>query len=141
MADYNNIVIVGRLTHDPELRHIPSGKAVCGLRVATKQGWGDREGTCFIDVTVWDKSGEACDKYLRKGSSLLVAGELQLDQWEDNEGNKRSKHKINAREVKFLDGKDSARGGDGGEGNSGGNPRADRQREIDELAGDDGAPF
>lgn len=108
MADFNKVVLVGRLTRDPELRATPSGMAVCKLGVAVGRKYKDKSGnlqqeTTFVDVDVWAKSAENCAKYLSKGSALLVDGELRMDQWEDKtSGEKRSKLKVTANSVQFL---------------------------------------
>jgi len=109
MADLNKVFLMGRLTSDPELRRTPSGVAVAELRMATTRSWPGRDGerreeTLFIDVTVWDRQAENCCQYLRKGSSLHVEGFLRMDNWEDkNTGEKRSKIRVNADRVQFLD--------------------------------------
>ena len=109
MADLNKIFLMGRLTFDPELRRTPSGTAVVELRMATSRSWmgkdGDRkEETLFIDVTVWDRQAETCAQYLKKGSSIHVDGYLKMDTWDDKTtGEKRSKIKVQADRVQFLD--------------------------------------
>src|SRR4051812_21699870 len=123
MADLNKVFLMGRLTFDPELRRTPSGTAVTELRMATSRSWSGRDGerreeTLFIDVTVWDRQAENCCQYLRKGSSIHVEGSLKMDSWEDkNTGEKRSKIRVHADRVQFLD----SRRGDSGMG-AGGSP-------------------
>ena len=100
---------MGRLTFDPELRRTSSGKAVAELRMATSRSWTTGEGerredTLYIDITVWDRQAENCCQYLRKGSSIHVEGSLKMDSWEDKtSGEKRSKIRIQAERVQFLD--------------------------------------
>ena len=120
MADLNKVFLMGRLTFDPELRRTPSGTAVTELRMATTRSWPGRDGerreeTLFIDVTVWDRQAENCCQFLRKGSSIHVEGSLRTDTWDDkNTGEKRSKIRVTAERVQFLD---SRRGeGAGGPG-------------------------
>ncbi len=109
MADLNKVFLMGRLTADPELRRTPSGIAVTELRMATTRSWAGRDGerreeTLFMDVTVWDRQAETCCQYLRKGSSIHVEGSLRMDNWEDkNTGEKRSKIRVTADRVQFLD--------------------------------------
>ena len=109
MADLNKVFLMGRLTFDPELRRTPNGIAVTELRMATTQTWPGRDGerreeTLFIDVTVWDRQAENCCQYLRKGSSVHIEGSLRMDTWEDkNTGEKRSKIRVRADRVQFLD--------------------------------------
>ncbi len=123
MADLNKVFLMGRLTFDPELRRTPSGSAVTELRLATTRTWAGRDGerreeTLFIDVTVWERQAETCCQYLRKGSAVHVEGSLKMDTWDDKTtGEKRSKIKVQADRVQFLDSRraDGA-GGPGGMG-------------------------
>jgi single-strand DNA-binding protein len=118
MADLNKVFLMGRLTFDPELRHTPSGTAVAELRMATKRTWPGRDGerkeeTLFIDVTVWDRQAETCCQYLKKGSGIHVEGSLKMDTWDDKTtGEKRSKIKVQAERVQFLDRRESSGGSD-----------------------------
>jgi single-strand DNA-binding protein len=116
MADLNRVFLMGRLTFDPELRRTPGGTAVTELRMATSRNWSGRDGerreeTLFIDVTVWDRQAENCCQYLRKGSQIHVEGSLRMDTWDDKTtGEKRSKIRVHADRVQFLD----SRRGDAG---------------------------
>ena len=107
MAGFNKMIAMGNLTKDPVLRTIPSGAQVCDMTLATNRtflvGGEKREETCFIDVAVWGKQGEACGKFLKKGRPVLIEGRLVLQQWE-KDGEKRSKHIITAERVQFLGG-------------------------------------
>jgi single-strand DNA-binding protein len=120
MADLNKVFLMGRLTFDPELRYVPSGSAVTELRMAVNRSWTGRDGerkdeSLFIDVTVWDRQAENCCQYLKKGSNVHIEGSLKMDSWDDKTtGEKRSKIKIQADRVQFLD-----RRGDSGPGGSG----------------------
>jgi len=122
MADLNKVFLMGRLTFDPELRRTTGGTAVSELRMATTRSWAGRDGerreeTLFIDVTVWDRQAENCCQFLRKGSSIHVEGSLKMDSWDDKTtGEKRSKIRVHADRVQFLDGRrgDSAGGMGGG---------------------------
>lgn len=109
MADLNKVFLMGSLTFDPELRRTPSGTAVSELRMVTSRTWMSREGErreekLFIDVTVWDRQAENCCQYLHKGSPIHVEGALKMDTWEDKStGEKRSKIRVHADRVQFLD--------------------------------------
>jgi single-strand DNA-binding protein len=108
MAQLNRVFLIGNLTRDPELRRAPNGNAVTDLSLATNRKYQSngemREEVTFVDVTVWDKTAEACVEHLRKGSPIHVEGALKLDQWEDRAtGEKRSKLKVQADRVQFLD--------------------------------------
>ncbi len=109
MADLNKVFLMGSLTADPELRRTPSGSAVTELRVVTSRTWTGRDGDrreekLYIDVTVWDRQAENCCQFLRRGSGIHVEGYLKMDTWDDkNTGEKRSKIRIQAERVQFLD--------------------------------------
>ena len=109
MADLNKVFLMGRLTFDPELRYAPSGSAVSELRLAINRVWTGRDGdrkeeVLFIDVTVWDRQAENCCQYLKKGSQVHIEGALKMDTWDDKTtGEKRSKIKVQAERVQFLD--------------------------------------
>ena len=107
MASFNKVILMGNLTRDPELKHTAGGTAVVELGLAVNDSFKNSAGetvekVCFVDITAWSKQAENCAKYLEKGSSVLVEGTLQLEQWENADGDKRSKHKVNAAFVKFL---------------------------------------
>ncbi|MFO0951151.1 MAG: single-stranded DNA-binding protein [Isosphaeraceae bacterium] len=114
MADLNRVFLMGRLTRDPELRRTPNGTAVAELGLATSRSWTGRDGdrkeeTLFIDVTVWDRQAETCCQYLKKGSGIHVEGSLRMDTWEDKTtGEKRSKVRVHADRVQFLDRREPA---------------------------------
>ena len=109
MPDLNKVFLMGNLTFDPELRRTPSGTAVTELRMASNRSWQGRDGerheeVLFIDVTVWDRQAENCCQYLRKGSLIHVEGSLRMDTWDDKTtGEKRSKIRVQADRVQFLD--------------------------------------
>jgi len=124
MADLNRVFLMGRLTFDPELRYTPSGSAVTDLRMATSRTWTGKEGdrkeeTLYIDVTVWDRQAETCCQYLKKGSGIHVEGSLKMDTWDDKTtGEKRSKIKVQAERVQFLDRRSDSGGGGSEEGHA-----------------------
>lgn len=113
MVALNKVYIAGRLTRKPELRKTPSGVAVTDLLVAlnrdfTTQSGAKQQEVCFVDVVVWGKQAEACAVILDTSSSVLIEGRLQLDVWHTNNGkDKRSKLRIAAERVQFLDKKGS----------------------------------
>jgi single-strand DNA-binding protein len=121
MANINRVVLVGNLTKDPELRHTPSGTAVCKLRIAvnTRQkdpqgNWGDKPN--YFDVTVWGNQGESCAQYLSKGRPVGVDGRLDWREWDAQDGTKRQAVEIIADTVQFLGSRDGGGGGGGGDG-------------------------
>ena len=111
MANVNKVFLIGRLTHDPELRFTPQGTAVCDLdlavnRVSKAPDGSQREETCFVRVTAWQRQAETAAEYLKKGREVHVEGRLTLDQWEDKKsGEKRSRLKVTAERIQFIGGK------------------------------------
>lgn len=120
----NVIVLIGRLTKDPELRYTQSGKAVATLRLAVDRGTTNPQGekeTDFIDVVVWERQAETVANYLQKGRQVAVQGRLQIRSYETQEGQRREKAEVVATTVRFLDrGQDAGMGGGGGFGMGGG---------------------
>ena len=105
----NHIVLMGRLTRDPELRYTQSQVPVATFRIAVDRDFGGRDGaekqTDFIDVVAWRSTGEFVSKYFTKGSMAVVSGRLQLRDWTDREGNKRTSAEVVADNVYFGDSK------------------------------------
>ena len=110
----NHIVIMGRLTRDPELRRTGSGIAVASFTVAVDRDFGGRDGgekeTDFIDCVAWRQTGEFVSKYFTKGSMIVVSGRLQIRSWTDKEGNKRRSAEVVADNVYFGESKRSSEG-------------------------------
>ncbi len=107
MQNINAVIITGNLTRDPELRHLGSGTAVCGLRVAVNERRKDQSGEYYdrpnyLDVTVWGARGEACAEHLAKGRGVAVDGRLEWREWETKDGGKRQAVQIVADSVQFL---------------------------------------
>lgn len=105
----NQIVIMGRLTRDPELRRTGTGLAVASFTVAVDRDWpskdtGEKE-TDFIDCVAWRQTGEFVSKYFSKGSMIVVSGRLQIRPWTDKDGNKRKTAEIVADNVYFGESK------------------------------------
>jgi single-strand DNA-binding protein len=112
----NSIALIGRLTADPELRTTHGGAPVAQMRVAVarrrgKQG--EDRGAVFVDVVCFGALAESCAQYLETGRQVAVNGRLELDEWETDAGERRSRHKVLAAEVEFLGGRRSE--GDGSE--------------------------
>ena len=105
----NHIVIMGRLTRDPELRRTGSGVAVTSFTVAVDRDFGNRESgereTDFIDCVAWRQTGEFVSKYFAKGRMAVVSGRLQIRNWTDKEGNKRRTAEVIADNVYVGDSK------------------------------------
>ena len=112
----NRIILMGRLTRDPELRHTQSGTAVASFSLAVDRDFKSRDGgertTDFIDIVAWRNTAEFASKYLTKGRMAVVEGRLQLRDWTDRDGNKRRSAEVVADNVYFGDSRrDAAEGG------------------------------
>ena len=104
----NKIILMGRLTHDPELRRTQSGVAVTSFSLAVERDYKSQSGekeTDFIDVVAWWGTAEFAAKYLDKGRMAAVTGSLQGRSWEDKDGNKRTAIEVVADSVYFGDSK------------------------------------
>ena len=102
--NYARVMIGGRLTRDPEMKYLASGKAVAHFSLAVNDGWGDNEHASFIDCQAWEKTAENIVKFFHKGDALFIEGELRQESWE-KDGEKRSKIGVVAEYVQFLGGK------------------------------------
>ncbi len=121
---FNQVVLMGNLTRDPELRTTPNGNNVCSFSLALNRSYKAADGswteaTDFIDVVAWGSLGERVAQYLTKGRPALVSGRLQSRSWEQD-GQKRSKVEVIAQDVTFLG------GGQGGGQAAGGADNADK---------------
>jgi single-strand DNA-binding protein len=119
----NKILLIGNLTRDVEIRYTQGGTAIAKFGLAVNRRWKDRnagedrEETMFIDVNVFGRSAEIAHQYLSKGRQVLVEGRLVLEQWTDQNGQKRSRHSVSADNLQFLggarsDGGDQSQSGD-----------------------------
>lgn len=102
----NQVVLMGRLTRDVEVRATPTGKNVASFTLAVDKE-GKDDGAHFIDITAWEKLADLAAQYIRKGSKVCVTGSLNQQTWEQD-GNKRSKITVTARDITFLDSKSDA---------------------------------
>jgi single-strand DNA-binding protein len=107
MANYNKVILVGNLTRDPQLSYLPSQTPVCEFGIAVNRRWRgangeQREETCFVDCRLFGKQAETFNQYMSKGRPVLIEGRLQLDTWEGQDGQRRSKHRIFVQNFQFL---------------------------------------
>jgi single-strand DNA-binding protein len=105
--NYNKVILAGHLTRDPELRYTQNNTAVCNFGLAVNRKYKDEENVCFVDITAWSKPAELISEYLSKGDPILLDGRLELDQWENKDGEKRSRHKITLENFQFCSKVDS----------------------------------
>ncbi|MBI3725991.1 single-stranded DNA-binding protein [bacterium] len=135
MANLNKVFLIGRLTKDPELRHLPNGTPKAELRMASSRTYttnGERrEDTCYVDIVAWSRQAEIVNQYLKKGSQIFVEGRLDYQEWTSQDGSKRSKHQVVADRVQFLDPRGGGQGSgpeiEAGEDMGAGRPRFERQ--------------
>ena len=124
MADYSLVILVGRLTRDPELKYASSGGlpyariTLAVNRHQAKEDGSVKKTVSFIDATVWRHQAELCAQMLRKGSACMVVGSLQQSRWTDKEGASRSRLQVNADRIQFLDRKAEAAPAAAAEGSS-----------------------
>lgn len=116
----NQVILMGRLTRDPEQRTTTTGKIIASFSIAVDRG-GQDDAADFFEITAWEKLGELVMQYLGKGRRVLVQGRLRQDSWDDKEtGKKRSRVEVTATDVTFLDGPN----GDNAGGSSSSAPRS-----------------
>ena len=105
----NKVILIGNLTRDIELRYTQSGYCVGNAGIAVTRKFKNAQGetmeeTCFIDVKFFGRTAEVANQYLRKGSKLAVEGRLKLEQWQDQNGQNRSKHVVEVESLEMLGG-------------------------------------
>ncbi|MBI4576824.1 MAG: single-stranded DNA-binding protein [Planctomycetes bacterium] len=109
MTGLNRVYLLGRLTRDPELRYTGQGAAVCDFGVAVNRVYTDARGerkeeACFVDCVAWARLAEVVHGHLTKGRRVLLEGRLQYDQYQSAQGERRSRLRVVAENVQFLDG-------------------------------------
>lgn len=109
----NQVILMGRLTRDPEMRTTTTGKSIASFSLAVDRAGQDDQAD-FFDITAWEKLGELANQYLSKGRRCLVQGRLRQDSWDDKEtGKKRSRIEVTATDITFLDGPNDGQQGGG----------------------------
>jgi single-strand DNA-binding protein len=125
MANFNKVLLIGNLTRDPELKHTPSNQAVATIGLAVNRNFTTKDGekreeTTFVDCEAWGRQAEVMSQYLAKGRPVMIEGRLKLDQWQDKDGNNRSKLRVVVENFQFLGGRgENGSGGGGGGGGQG----------------------
>ena len=113
---FNKVIMLGNMTRDPEMRELPSGAQVVMFGLAVNEKWKDkvsgeeREDVCFVDVDVFGRTGQVVMEYFSRGKPILVEGKLRYRSWEDDQGNKNSKHSLVMDRFSFVGGRDSGNG-------------------------------
>ncbi len=129
----NKMILQGRLTRDVDLKQTQSGVAVANFTVAWSEKYKDNESKLFLDCTAWRAQAEFAAKYFSKGKEVVVEGALHTEEWDDKEGNKRSKAVLTVDKLHFCGSKD---GGTVSEERA-----ANDTPRFEELADDDDLPF
>lgn len=136
---FNKVVLVGNLTRDIEMRYSPNGSAIGASAIAVTRRYNSntgekREETCFIDISFFGRTAEVANQYLNKGSKLLIEGRLRFEQWQDQNGQNRSKHSIYVENMEML--------GSNANANQGGNfvPNNTQNQSYDPYASEYNAP-
>jgi len=127
----NKVILMGRLTRDPELKHTQTSIAVTTFTLAVDRGYtkpGEEKQTDFIDVVAWRNTAEFVTRYFRKGQLVAVTGRLQSRKWQDNQGNNRTAFEVVADEVFFAESKRDGAGGYDSQPTSGYTPSAPAPR-------------
>jgi single-strand DNA-binding protein len=113
MASFNKVILMGNLTRDPETRVTATGLTICKLGLAVSRSFTTKDGerreeTTFVDIDAFGKQAEVVTKYFRKGKPILIEGRLKLDQWEANDGQKRSKMGVVMETFQFVGNRDDS---------------------------------
>ena len=111
MASFNKVILMGNLTRDPETRVTAAGLTICKLGLAVSRVYSTKDGerkeeTTFVDIDAFGKQAEVITKYMRKGKPIMIEGRLRLDQWEGQDGQKRSKLNVVMETFQFVGSRD-----------------------------------
>ncbi len=148
MPSINKVIISGNLVRDPDTRILENGTHLAKMSIANNQRYRDKNGewqekTCYVNIIAWRKTAELVSEFCRKGSPVLIEGELVFNSWEDRDGNKRNQVEVNARRIQFLErrGQDSSNRNDSTQ-YSGSAPDSNEQDSAPgPMAQDDDIPF
>lgn len=146
-GNFNRVYLMGNLTRDVEIRHTPNNSAVGSFGLAVNRKYRTQDGqtheeVTFVDCDAWGRTAEVMAQYLRKGRPVFIEGRLKLDQWQDQQGNKRSKLKVVVESFQFIDsGQGGGQGSGGGGGYSSANQGGGGNYDSDPVPPDDDIPF
>jgi len=111
MANFNRVILMGRLTRDPELKYLPSGTAAAQFGLAVNHTYTDRqsgerkEEVCFVDLDAFGRTAETMNEYLKRGRTVLIEGRLRYQAWETDDGQRRSKLVVLVDRFQFVGGR------------------------------------
>jgi single-strand DNA-binding protein len=143
-GSYNHITLVGNLTRDPEIRYVDGGaKGVTKFALAINRKTKGGDETMYVDIVAWDRLGEVCNQYLKKGMSALVSGRLVIRKYDDKDGNKRTAVEVVANDMQMLDSKGRTNGESSGSYATSGarSTGAGASGGFEDEAADDEIPF
>lgn len=152
-GSFNKVFLMGNLTRDVEMRHTPQNTAVGSFGLAVNRKYRTQDGqnheeVTFVDCEAWGRTAEVMAQYLKKGRPAFIEGRLKLDQWQDQQGNKRSRLKVVVENFQFVDsgqggggGGHSSGGGGGAGGGGGGSSYSGGNYDSDPIPPDDDIPF
>ena len=148
MPSINKVILSGNLVRDPDTRILENGTHLAKMSIANNQRYRDRNGewqekTCYVNVIAWRRTAELVSEFCRKGSPVLVEGELVFNSWEDRDGNKRNQLEVNARRIQFLErkGQDSSYRDNSPEQSGKAQDNIEHESASDSIAQDDDIPF
>lgn len=150
MASFNKVIIMGRLTADPEAKQTQSGTAVVSFTLAVDRRYnkGEEKQCDFINVVAWKQTADFICRYFKKGQAMLVCGELQTRSWQDNSGNKRYATEVLASEVTFCEAKRESEGNNANASHSAAQGKfeapayvPEAYAKFEEIKSDDDLPF
>lgn len=138
---FNQVILMGNLTRDPELRQTPNGQSVCSFSLALNRSYKGQDGnwqeaTDYVDIVAWGPLGERVAQYVTKGRPVLVNGRLQSRSWEQ-EGQKRSKVEVVAQDVTFLGGRGEGGGDYNQSGSNNSAPAKSNKKKEDDVVIED----
>lgn len=137
----NKVILMGRLTRDPELRHTGTGTAVCSFSIAIDNGYGENRQTDFINCVAWNKTAEFVSNYFSKGKMIIVIGRISTRSWEGQDGKRNYATEVVASEVSFGESKRSQESNGSGSYSAPAPQAAPAPQVPQDLADDDFSPL
>ena len=135
-GSFNKVILVGRLTRDPEIKYTPQGTQLAKFGLAVNRTFNKNDETDFFNIVAWQKLAEICGNYLKKGSLVLIEGEIQTRKYETQDGQKRTAFEIVARNMQMLGGRGEEGGGSSYQGSESSAP-SKKAPDVEELSIDE----
>ena len=142
MASFNKVILMGRLTSDPELKQSQNGVSVTSFNIAVDRKYGEDKQADFFTIKAWRSTAEFICKHFNKGSAILVVGEIQNRSWTDKEGNKRHATEVVASEATFCESKKNSEGNSYSDNQSASQGKFEPPTpNFEDFGSDEGLPF